>query len=436
MQRTLISLVVGCSLLSNVQAANLGEIYDQARKNDAVYAAAYAGYKAGLEKLPQGKALLYPKVDLSATARHSETDSSVYSDGWRSADPFSVSLVLSQPLYRKQNLETYAQAKLQALLAEQQLRLAEQDLLLRVAEAYFAVLEAQDNVSTAQAQKAAIAEQLAQAKRSFEVGAATIVDTHEAQARYDATSAQEIAAQNDLEVRRRALEKLLFAAAPDLAPLADTASIALPEPNDMQAWVGQAEANSLVVAAGRTAEEIARREVDKQRGGLLPTVDLAASYTDSRNGTFGTTTGVDTQSAAIGLELAWNLYQGSATQSRIREAVANQEKARLELDNARRQAALDTRQAFLGVLSGDARVKALQQAVVSSETQLRSTKLGQEVGVRTGVDVLNAQQQLFTAQRDLAAARYATLLNSLRLKAAAGALSEADLKAINAMLKE
>ena len=434
MRLTLLPLVLALAV-SGAEAANLGDIYQQARKNDAVYAAAYAAYKAGLEKLPQGRALLYPSVNLSASARHSETDSSL--SGNNSSTPYGVTLALNQPLYRKQNLETYEQAKLQVLLAEQQLKLAEQDLILRVAQAYFAVLEAQDNVATAEAQKAAIAEQLALAKRSFEVGAATIVDTHEAQARYDATSAQEIAARNDLEVKRRALEKLILAEAPGLARLMDKASVSLPEPNDMAAWVRQAETGSLAVAASQTADEIARREIDKQRGGHLPTLDLAASYSDTRNTstTLGGTN-VDTQTAQIGVELAWNLYQGGATSSRIREAVANQEKARFELDNARRQAVLDTRQAYLGVLSGDARVKALEQAVISSETQLKSTKLGLEVGVRTGVDVLNAQQQLFSAQRDLAAARYAALLSGLQLKAAAGSLGEDDLKAIDALLKE
>lgn len=432
MRLTLLSLAL-CVAASGAGAANLGDIYQQARKNDAVYAAAYAAYKAGLEKLPQGRALLYPNVNLSANARHSETDSSL--SGSTSANPYGFSLALNQPLYRKQNLATYEQAKLQALLAEQQLKLAEQELFLRVAQAYFAVLEAQDNLGTAQAQKAAIAEQLAQAKRSFEVGAATIVDSHEAQARYDATTAQEIAAANDLEVKRRALEKLILAEAPGLTRLVDKASVRLPEPNDMAAWVTQAETGSLLVAASQTAEEIARRELEKQRGGKLPTLDLAASYSDSRNGSFGGNT-VDTQTALIGVEFAWNLYQGGATDSRIREAVANQEKARFELDNARRQATLDTRQAFLGVLSGDARVNALGQAVVSSETQLKSTKLGLEVGVRTGVDVLNAQQQLFSARRDLAAARYAAILSGLQLKAAAGRLGEADLKAIDALLKE
>jgi outer membrane protein len=430
-----LSLALGATAL-DAAAANLGDIYQQARKNDAVYAAAYAAYKAGLEKLPQGKALLYPTINLSANARHIETDSSLTS-GWYSTDPYGFSVALSQPLYRKQNLESYEQAKLQALLAEQQLKLAEQDLFLRVAQAYFAVLEAQDNLTTAQAQKAAIAEQLALAKRSFEVGAATIVDTHEAQARYDATTAQEIAARNDLEVKQRSLERLIMAQAPALARLIDKAAVRLPEPNDMTAWVQQAETGSLGVAASQTAEEIARREIDKQRGGHLPNLDLAASYRDSRNTT--TTVGgssVDVQEALIGLELVWNLYQGGATDSRVREAVANQEKARFELDNARRQAALDARQAYLGVLSGDARVRALEQAVVSSEAQLKSTKLGLEVGVRTGVDVLNAQQQLFTAQRDLASARYAAILSGLQLKAAAGSLGEADLRAIDTLLRE
>jgi outer membrane protein len=436
MRRTLLSLAL-CIAATGAGAANLGDIYQLARKNDPVYAAAYAAYKAGLEKLPQGQSLLYPSINLSASARHSETDSSAWDDGWRGTDPYGFSLSLTQPLYRKQNLEAFEQTRLQALLSEQQLKLAQQDLLLRVAKAYFDVLEAEDNLATAGAQKEAIAQQLAQAKRSFEVGAATIVDTHEAQARYDTTVAQEIAAANTLEVSRRALEKLIQAEAPALAKLADRSHIGLPEPNDMAAWVKWAETESLAVAASQTAEEIARREVERQRGGLLPTLDLAASYSDNRNtSTSLAGTNIDTQSASIGLEFAWNLYQGGATDSRIREAQALQEKARFELDNARRQSVLDTRQAFLGVISGDARVKALEQAQLSSETQLKSTRLGQEVGVRTSVDVLNAQQQLFSARRDLAAARYDALISGLQLKAASGRLGEADLQPINALLQQ
>jgi outer membrane protein len=320
------------------------------------------------------------------------------------------------------------------------LKLAEQSLVLRVATAYFDVLMAQDTLATAQSQKQAFAEQLAQARKSFEVGAATITDAHEAQARYDLTFAQEIAAQNDLEVKRRGLEKIIDREAPKLAELAElgeAAKMPLPEPTNMDVWVKQAEEGGLSVALNQTGLEIARREVERQRGGHLPTLDLSASYSDNRNTVVsGVSGGVNTKSAVLGLELGWLLYQGGAVDSRVREAVANQEKTRYALDEARRQSRLDARQGFLGVLSGDAQARALEQALVSSEAQLKSTKLGLEVGVRTRVDVLNAQQQVFSTRRDLSAAKYKTLLSGLQLKAAAGSLGLDDLTALDALLKE
>jgi len=415
-------------------AANLGDIYSLAREHDAVWAAARQARLAGLERLPQGRAGLLPTVALSANARRNEVEIDPGSD--RGFNSRGYGLTLTQPLYRKQNLEAYEQGKLLALQADQQLRLAEQDLILRTAQAYFDLLQAQDNLAAASAQKAAIAEQLAQAKLSFEVGVATIVDTHEAQARYDLALAQEVAADNDLEVRRRALEKLIDAPAPTLARLDEGAALPAPEPRDMDVWVGQAREGGLGVALARSAEEIARREVERQRGGHFPTVDLAASHTDTRNGSFGTVTGVDTRSTVIGLEFALPLYQGGLTASRVRESVANHAKSRFDLEDARRQAALDARQTYLGVVSGQAQVAAFSQALVSGQAQLDSTKLGLEVGVRTRVDVLNAQQQIYTTRRDLAAARYQTLLSGLRLKAAAGTLAEADVEAVDRLLKE
>jgi len=415
-------------------AANLGDIYSLAREHDAVWAAARQARLAGLERLPQGRAGLLPTVGLSANARRNEVEIDPGSD--RGFNSRGYGLTLTQPLYRKQNLEAYEQGKLLALQADQQLRLAEQDLILRTAQAYFDLLQAQDNLAAASAQKAAIAEQLAQAKLSFEVGVATIVDTHEAQARYDLALAQEVAADNDLEVRRRALEKLIDAPAPTLARLDEGAALPAPEPRDMDVWVGQAREGGLGVALARSAEEIARREVERQRGGHFPTVDLAASHTDTRNGSFGTVTGVDTRSTVIGLEFALPLYQGGLTASRVRESVANHAKSRFDLEDARRQAALDARQTYLGVVSGQAQVAAFSQALVSGQAQLDSTKLGLEVGVRTRVDVLNAQQQIYTTRRDLAAARYQTLLSGLRLKAAAGTLAEADVEAVDRLLKE
>ena len=416
--------------------ANLGAVYQLARDNDAKLAAAREAQKAGQEKVPQGRAGLLPAINLSANARRTDPESSAAGANNNAYNSRGFSLSLVQPIYRKQNLETYEQAKLQATLSDQELRLAEQDLILRTASAYFDVLQAQDALATAQAQKQAFTEQLAQARKSFEVGAATITDTHEAQARFDLTVAQEIAAQNDLEVKRRSLEKIINQEAPKLAQLFDVAKMPLPEPANMDAWVKQAEEGSLSVVLNQTGLEVARREVERQRGGHWPTLDLSASYSDNRNATVGASTGVNTKSAVLGVELGWVMYQGGAIDARVREAVANQEKARFDLEDARRQARLDARQGFLGVLSGDAQVRALEQALVSSEAQLKSTKLGLEVGVRTRVDVLNAQQQVFTTRRDLSAARYKTLLAGLQLKGAAGTLSEADIKALDALLKE
>ncbi len=417
--------------------ASLSAVYQLARANDAQLAAAREARNAGQEKITQGKAGLLPSVSLAANARHVDPESSAASASNDAYNSRGFSLSLVQPIYRKQNLETYEQGKLQALLSDQELKLAEQSLVLRVATTYFDVLQAQDVLATAQSQKQAFAEQLAQARKSFEVGAATITDTHEAQARYDLTAAQEIAGQNDLEVKRRSLEKIIDQEAPKLDRLGETAKLLLPEPANMDAWVKQAEEGSLSVALNQTGLEIARREVERQRGGHLPTLDLSASYSDNRNTVVtGVASGVNTKSAVLGLELGWLLYQGGAVDSRIREAVANQEKTRYTLDEARRQSRLDARQGFLGVLSGDAQVRALEQALVSSEAQLKSTKLGLEVGVRTRVDVLNAQQQVFSTRRDLSAAKYKTLLAGLQLKAAAGSLNVEDLKALDALLKE
>ncbi len=430
MRQTLLFTALMLALPVLAGGTNLGAVYQMALENDAEYAAARESFKAGQEKIPQGRAGLLPTVSLGANARYnqSRTGSAATQDYSSS----SISLTLTQPIYRKQNLEAYAQAKVQALLAEQQLKLAEQTLLLSVAQAYFAVLQAQDVLATAQSQKQAFAEQLAQARKSFEVGASTITDTHEAQARFDLTTAQEIAAQNDLEVKRRSLEKIINSESPELARVSETVRLTLPEPNNMDVWVKQAEEDGIAVQLNQSALELARREVERQRGGHFPTLDLTASYSDSHK---PSTAISSSRGGSVGLEFGLPLYQGGLVNSRVREAVANQEKTRFELDSARRQARLDARQGFLGVLSGDAQVKALEQALVSSEAQLKSTKLGLEVGVRTRVDVLNAQQQLFTTKRDLAAARYQTLVAGLQLKAAAGSLDVEDLKALDALLK-
>ena len=442
MPRGIIRLcLLGLGLLASAEgpAADLLEVYREAVVRDAQYASAKAAYSAAQEKLPQGRAGLLPSVSLSANSTYNDRDfQSRGAPGTPSAqfNSNAVSVTATQPLYRKQNFVVYEQSKLQVAQAETQFRSAGQDLILRVAQAYFDVLLAENNVQLAAAQKAAIAEQLAQAKRNFEVGTATITDTHEAQARFDLLAAQEIAAINDLEIRRRALEQITGRPTATLKPVGEKLGLKLPEPNAMDSWVEAASANSPQVAVQQTALDIAAQEVERNRGGHYPTIDLVATYSDTGQGagTFGGS-GFDVTTKSLGLQLALPLYQGGGQQSRVREALANQDKAREDLENTRRSVALVTRQAFLGVTSGIAQVKALEQALTSTQSQVDSTKLGQEVGVRTGVDVLNAQQQLYSARRDLYSARYNYLLSHLRLKAAAGTLAEEDLKAVNDTLR-
>jgi outer membrane protein len=432
---TLVFLCAGAA-----SAADLLEIYREAQKSDAAYASARAAWAAGQEKLPQGRAGLLPQASLSASTQYNDrtinSRNPAVAEASGQFNSNAITLSLTQPIYRAQNLAQYEQAKTQVAQADIQLSLAAQDLILRVAQAYVDVLLAQNEVELAAAQKAAIGEQLAQAKRNFEVGTSTITDTHEAQARFDLTVSQEIAAQNNLEIRKRALEQIIGKPAPALALLGKNFVLSLPEPATMEHWVAEANRSNLQILISQSGLTFASQEITRNRGAHLPTLDAFASYSDSASGSgiqggFGN----DTTSRVIGLQLAVPLYQGGLTSSRVREALANQDKARHDLENARRTAELSTRQAFLGVTNGVAQVQALQAALISSQSSLSSTRLGLEVGVRTQVDVLNAQQQLFSTRRDLAQALYNYTLSLLRLKAAVGRLEEADLVKVNAWLE-
>ena len=423
------------------QAADLLETFRAAQANDPVFAAARAALQASQEKLPQGRALLLPSVSLSANSTLNDSTTQYQgaspfpgADGNRRYNSHGYGVNLTQPLFRQQNWLTYSEAELQVAQAEAQFRIAEQDLILRVAQAYFDVLIAQDSVGLAEAQKTAIAEQLEQARRNFEVGSATITDTHEAQARYDLTGAQEIAAQNDLEIRKRALQQLIDTVPQDLRHLGKGFKLEPPQPADMEKWVDDARSGSLQLAIAQAGAEIAEKEVARNRGGHYPTLDLVANYSNNQSGGGSFGVGSDTTNKSVGVQLNLPLFQGGATNSKWREAEANRERARQELEDTRRSVAQQTRQAYLGVVSGIAQVKALQQALTSSESVLEASKLGHEVGVRTNLDVLNAQQQLYATRRDLYQAQYNYLLNQLRLKAAAGSLGEEELGRVNRAL--
>jgi len=439
MRFTPIATLLSAALLSlPVHALDLLQAYQEALANDTIYTSARHALAAGEERLPQAKAGLLPSIGIGGSVNRLIGDvETLGMTSDRRSTTHGYSLTLTQPLFRMANWETYEQGKLSVAISQTQFEQAHQDLIVRVAQAYFEVLTAQDALASLQAEKTAITEQLAFAKRNFEVGTATITDTHEAQARYDLTVARELAAINELEIRRAALQQIIGRAPGELSTLRPGVGLSGPQPMRIDDWVDSAQSSNYSVISQQLALEIAQREIRRNRAAHYPTLDLVASrnYNNQDGSNLTTTNSVKATSNNIGVQ--WNipLYSGFAATSRVREAVALQEKARADLETARRQAAQEARQSFLSVNSGLAQVRALQAAEVSSQSALESNRLGYQVGVRINIDVLNAQQQLYSTQRDLARARYETLVNSLRLKAATGALQEQDLVQIDDLLE-
>ncbi len=412
-------------------AQSLQSLYTDARAIDAAYLASRALADAATYRAAQIEALARPTASLTANAGVTRTNPPELDDDTSASA--NATLAGRLPLFNRGNAVTIEQARRSLASAQADLAIAEQDLVLRVAQAYFDVLAAQDALATTRASQSAITEQLASARRNFEVGTATITDTREAQARYDLAEAQAIAADNDLRARRIALETLVGRANVEPSRLATPVTLPTPLPADPDAWARMAGDHPAIRRA-QVALEIAELETEKARAAVLPTVDAVASVgnnalRDSRYATNG-----DTPQATVGVQLTWPLYTGGATQNRIRETLALEERARNDLEAARRGVGQTTRVAYYDVLSGLAQVRALEAAESSSQLALEATQLGYRVGVRVNLDVLNAQTQLYQTQRDLARARYDVLVGHLRLRQAAGQLSPADVLALNALL--
>ena len=433
------SLLLAVAFTAPLQAADIVQVYRDALANDAQYMAARATAEAGREKLPQGLAGLLPTLGASANTLWNENkyEASNRTDVIRKDyNTHAYNVSLTQPLFRWQNIIQYDQAKWQVVQTEANFAQASQDIVLRVAQAYFDVLNAQENLKAVRASKQSIALQLEQAKKNFEVGTATITDTHEAQSRYDLVSAQELAGENDLEVKRYALRLIVGKDVGELNRLKPDAVLLSPQPDSMERWVEAAEKDSFPVQAQQAAFEVAGREVERVRAGHYPTLDMVANYGKTNSAlSISSNSGLETDVRNIGLQLNIPLFQGGSVNSRTREAIANRTAAASALENARRSASLAARQSFLGVVNGLAQVRALSAALISSTSALESNKLGYEVGVRISIDVLNAEQQLYVTKRDLAKARFDTLLSQLKLKAAVGALGENDLEQINPLFE-
>ncbi|HRP22932.1 TolC family outer membrane protein [Thauera sp.] len=420
---------------SAAAAADLMQVYQDALANDARFSAARAQLEAGQERVVQGRAGLLPQLGVSANTTWNDADIKLRtpqpgtSNASFNSNGYAVQL--TQPLFRMQNWVQFKQGELQTALAETQFGIERQDLVLRVSEAYFNVLIAQDALAAVSQLRAAAAEQRELAATSFEVGTVTITDVHEAQSRFDLASAQEIAAQNQLEVARQSLAQIIGKEPEALAGLREGVELQRPQPDSIADWVAAAESGSFGVQAQQLTREIAAREVERARAGHLPTVDVVASH-GLNNRPQPTTE--RSEATTIGLQLNLPLYAGGRVSSVSREAAALRMKADADLEDARRRAALAARQSWLGVTSGMAQVKALEAARVSSTSALEANRLGYEVGVRINIDVLNAQTQLADTLQQLSRARYDTLLAQLRLRAAAGTLGEEDVRAINALL--
>jgi outer membrane protein len=429
-----LALALTAAFVLPAQAQSLVELYDAARSFDASYQSAKSLYEANLAKAEQAKAGLLPTVGLGMGVNRTNIDSDIDTFE-RSYGNQSATLSASQPLYRPANVATAAQGKKSAEVALAQLQAADQDLIVRVSQAYFDVLTAGDSLNFVKAQKSAVSEQLASAKRNFEVGTATITDTREAQARFDLVLAQEIAAENDLRVKKLALDQLTGKAGAEPKPLAVPVVIAPVAPADVNAWVSQSEAMSPAVRQAQLGLEVAQLETQKAQAGNKPTLDLNGSYNITKNnGSSNSTLDYRTNVAQVGLNLNWPLFAGYAIQNRVKETLSLEDKARSDLDVAKRSVAQTTRAAYFGVESGLGQVKALEAAEASSQSALDATKLGYQVGVRINIDVLNAQTALFDTKAKLAKARYDVLLGGLKLRQANGSLKADDLNAVNTLL--
>ncbi len=437
-----LALALGLAFSAGARAQSLQELYEAARGYDATFQAARALLDSAQYRAEQAKALNRPSVGLQVAATRSSSDTPYSSTLSADTNSVSAGISASQSLFNRANSATIDQADKSLAVSRADFEAAEQDLIVRVAQAYFDVLGAQDTLGTTRANKTFISEQLASAKRNFEVGTATITDTREAQARFDLATAQEIAAENDLRTKAIALDTLVGRS--NVVPKGLAVPVMLPpvQPPAVDEWVLRADAEHPTVRKAALGLDVARLETEKARAGNLPTVALNGSIGKGHVSTsgdlaappFSFNSSGNSTNTSIGVTLNLPLFAGYSIQNRIKETLALEEKSRNDLDAARRGVAQGTRQAFYGVQSGLAQVKALEAAESSSQLALEATQLGYKVGVRVNLDVLNAQTQLFSTKRDLAKARYDVLLGSLRLRQASGQLKPDDVAALNQLL--
>ncbi len=427
-------LIAGSSFLAciSAQAENILEVYGMAFQTDPVLKQIIAQRQSVGEGSVQAISRFLPFIGLSGSTQKVTSDyagSPSYS-----SNRHGYSVDLNQSIFDNQNYVNYRISNFQISKAEAQLSAAQQDLIIRTADAYFSVLSAMDTLEFAKAQRKAIGRQLEQAKRRYEVGIIAITDVHEAQAGYDSAHAQVIAAENSLQVAKETLRELTGQYIEQVSPLADKIPLDPPNPAKIQHWVDQALTGNYTLLAAKEDTEVQRENINLQRSGHYPTLRLTASYGYNKSDFFSRTT--QNHEKAIGLNLSIPIYEGNAVTSRTRQAQYDFQRSQDYYNEIRNATEKNTRSSYLNVISEVSRVEALKQAVISSESALKATEAGFEVGTRTIVDVLNVQRDLYRAKQDHSIARYTYILNVLRLKQASGDLARADLETVNGWLEK
>jgi len=421
-------------------AADLQDLYVLALTNDPTFQSANFTLQAARQLQPEAFSALLPS--LSATGSGSRTfGRTKYTDiplVNRSFDADQWVLQLTQPLFRAETLLAYGEARASVEQALAQYAVAEQDLILRVTRAYFDEVVAERHVTAAQAQVSALNEQLQAARHSFEAGVASITDVDDTQSRAALAEAQRVAALNDLESARAALEAMIGMTPPRLSALKSEAVLPRPSPSDVVAWVTRAIADNPGVKAANAAVTVAGYELDRSHAQRLPTVDMVATYGgnySSGNITETTNFGTNVKDRQVSVQVTVPLLEGGALHAHVAEARAKRAKAQADFTAAQRQAALSARQSYAAVLSGISQVHALETAVAAGHSAVKGNRIGYGLGIRINSDVLNSEQQLYSTMQDLDKARYDSLFEGLKLKAATGELSSEDLRSVNSLLE-
>jgi outer membrane protein len=438
-------------LSSAAAAADLAEVYTLAQRHDAQFRAETANYHAARQQAPLARSALLPQIAGAAAVSETSTssegtefvdtnadgvpDTSILTNYDLEADTTNWNVSLRQSLYSHANWKRLQQANALVAQAEAEYEAAKQNLILRTAEAYFNVLSAEDNLTFAAAETRAVGQQLEQARQRFEVGLIAITDVKESQAQYDNAIASEIQASNLLDSAREALWILTNSTIPKLAKLGENLVLQPPEPQDKQQWVDRALSDNLQLLSARFAYEIAGKEVSVQRSGHYPTLDLVArrNFTDNDAGLFGLN---EQTMDYVGVELSVPIFSGGGVRASVKQAIYRRDASKEQLEFTQRSVVQQARNAYQNTLADISRVNALKQALISSQAAYEATEAGFEVGTRNSVEVLLSLRNTFGAERDYAATRYNYLLNTLRLKQAAGNLQVSDLQIINSWLQK